>query len=72
MGAFADLLGQAQKFGAHEITFRVRLEGAPSPDGHRPWTATALLDPKVPNLAMGRTGEEALRELVAFLERTAG
>lgn len=66
MGAFRDLLHEAESLGVLELNFRVRL-GQYKEDSAPLWQARALLDPPIPTHAVGRTGEEALRELVKFL-----
>ncbi len=73
MSVFSDLLLEAKAHGAERVEFSVDLNGyMGTPDRHR-WTARATLsssDPFVPHLALGRAGEEALRELVKFLKVT--
>lgn len=72
MSEFRSLLDRAHKAGAIGLTFRVTLEGYREDDmANRPWECHATIEPSLPNVAKGRTGEEALRESVAFLERIA-
>lgn len=64
------MLERAHKAGAVALTFDVELDGYREDDtAHQPWECRAMTHPFIPNLARGRTGEEALRELVTFLER---
>ena len=71
MGAFSDLMIEAQTLGALEIHFSVQLEGYKGDADTPRWAARAELRPdtfhQIPHVAKGRTGEEALRELVGFL-----
>ena len=69
--AFRALMKRAHELGAFELFWSVKLESI-DPDGLGFWTCRALLDPQTPHIAVGRTGEEALRELVMFLEKTRG
>jgi hypothetical protein len=67
---------EAKAAGAAEISFHVNLrtyEGE-GMDGMHRWAARATLDepPNVPHVATGRTGEEALRELVTYLKAIGG
>jgi hypothetical protein len=62
---------RAKDAGATEITFKVNLKGYDfsNHDHDWRWTARALTEPAgPPHIATGRAGEEALRELVKFLE----
>lgn len=69
MGAFSDLLDEAKRLGAIEIKFALEMDsyGKREPT-HGEWRVHVVLDPPLPNLSHGRTGEEALREMVRFLE----
>lgn len=75
MSVFSDLLLEAKERGAKHVAFAVDLDGyRGEPDRFR-WTAKATLaadEPAVPHLAIGRSGEEALRELVNYLKATGG
>ena len=72
MGAFTDLMLEAKLAGATSIGFRVDLEGFNGETDRLRWTARAvLIEPmlSVPHVAVGRSGEEALRELVTYLKK---
>lgn len=62
---------EAKAAGAISIGFRVDLEGFTGECDRLRWTARAVIDPSpsVPHVAVGRSGEEALRELVVFLKK---
>lgn len=75
MGAFSDLMLEARKLGAAELNFNVNLNGFMGNVDVPRWSCRCKLDASekpVPNHAVGRTGEEALRECVTFLRMTAG
>lgn len=72
LSIFRELLHTAEKLGALELSFTVRLGKYREDDNQNRWSCRALLDPPLPNIAQGRTGEEALRECVRFLERMFG
>jgi hypothetical protein len=75
VSVFADLLLEAKLHGAERIEFSVDLAGYVGVPDRQRWTARATLashEPNVPHLAIGRAGEEALRELVNYLKATTG
>lgn len=64
MGAFTDMLAEAKALGAERLAFSVdltRTDGA-----QRRWIASS---PRGFRVAFGRTGEEALRNLVEILRK---
>ncbi len=69
MSAFSDLIDEARKLGLQTLTFAVRLNGAMGKPGETPdpneevWRVTE--NDAGFMFASGRTGEEALRRLVA-------
>lgn len=70
MSEFRKLLDRAHKAGARRLYFTAELEGYREDDtSHQPWECKAALTPHLPHVGKGRTGEEALREVVRFLER---
>lgn len=71
MSEFLKLMIRAQAAGAQRLTFSVDLDTLDT-DGHAAWQAISRGKDLPPHIAAGRTGEEALRELVTFLERIAG
>lgn len=75
MGAFSSLMLEAKQLGAIEINFNVRLgDYGGETDETQRWAARAVLDDpvRVPHVAVGRSGEEALRELVVYLKAIGG
>ena len=70
MSEFRKLLERARAAGATRLYFAAALDGYREDDvSHLPWECRATLEPHLPHVGKGRTGEEALREVVKFLER---
>ena len=67
LSVFRTLMEEARRLGAKELHFTVDLDDYREDDGKKRWTCHATLEPGLPNKAVGRTGEEALREMVKFL-----
>lgn len=65
------LLLEAKAAGAEQIHFSVDLTAFEEPrtTENRCWACQAPGSTLVPHVATGRTGEEALRELVTFLKK---
>ncbi len=76
MSAFRELLSQAESLGVTKLVFDVNLAGYNEEDQIHRWSCRASVASPAPVLmeamqASGRTGEEALRFVVEFLQRTA-
>ncbi len=72
MGAFSDLMVEALELGIEDVEFTVNLRCYAGVADHVPrWSARAGAV-KIPHVATGRTGEEALRELVVFVRAFQG
>lgn len=73
VSAFKDLVSQAELLGVTKLTWVCDVRGW-TRDERKPgrWTCRATVDAPIPVVyeGLGRTGEEAIRELVAFLEKT--
>lgn len=75
MSAFRDLILDAEKLGVTKLSWHVDVRGYAEDAGRWQCVATVPFDGKPvwsdTLTARGRTGEEALRELVCFLQRVA-
>ena len=69
MSAFRVLLEQADKLGVAKLVFACDVRGYREDDQMKRWTCTASGNGLAPAQGLGRSGEEALREIVGFLER---
>jgi hypothetical protein len=72
MGALSNLMMEASAHGATRIRFVVDLmDYDGTADLTQRWACTAM-GLEIPHVAVGKTVEEALRELVKFLKATRG
>ena len=69
MSVFSDLMLEAKVAGANTLCFVVDIEDFTGHSDRVRWTVRSFGDVKMPHVAVGRSGEEALRELVAFLKK---
>lgn len=71
MGAFSDLMLEAKGRGAQALAFVVDLGGYTGEPDRERWTCSAEHQ-TYPTTARGRSGEEALRNVVDALKRNEG
>lgn len=70
MSAFRELLTRAMKAGCTGVSFHASLVSYEEDNEQKkPWSCWLEFSPLIPHRAEGRTGEEALREAVTWLEK---